>query len=75
MYAVLAVSSIYFCYFLSTFKLSHFCCLSTMVNACFKGKHIQSNLNSSNTDGSFTMANLNSFESPYEIHPMAPENN
>ena len=28
---------------------------------------LQSNLNSSNTDGSFTMANSNSFLSPYEI--------
>ena len=29
--------------------------------------NIQSNLNSSNTDGSFTMANSNSFLSPYQI--------
>ena len=36
--------------------------------------HIQSNLNSSNTDGSFTMANSNSFLSPYEILPLAQEN-
>ena len=35
---------------------------------------IQSNLNSSNTDGSFTMANSNSFLSPYEILPLAQEN-
>ena len=28
---------------------------------------IQSNLNSSNTDGSFTMVNSNSFLNPYEI--------
>ena len=35
--------------------------------------HIQSNLNSSNTDGSFTMANSNSFLSPYEILPLAQE--
>ena len=28
---------------------------------------IQSNLNSSNTDGSFTMAYSNSFLSPYEV--------
>ena len=41
-----------------------------------KGKifKIQSNLNSSNTDGSFTMANSNSFLSPYEIHPIDQEN-
>ena len=35
---------------------------------------IQSNLNSSNTDGSFTMANSNSFSSPYEILPIDQEN-
>ena len=35
---------------------------------------LQSNLNSSNTDGSFTMANSNSFLSPYEILPLAQEN-
>ena len=37
--------------------------------------YIQSNLNSSNTDGSFTtMANSNSFLSPYEILSLAQEN-
>ena len=35
---------------------------------------LQSNLNSSNTDGLFTMADWNSFLSPYEILPTAPEN-
>ena len=35
---------------------------------------LQSNLNSSNTDGSFTMANSNSFLSSYEIPSMAKEN-
>ena len=35
---------------------------------------IQLNLDSSNTDGSFTMANLNSFLSPYEVLPIAQEN-
>ena len=35
---------------------------------------LQSNLNSSNTDGSFTMANSDSFLSPYEILPIAQEN-
>ena len=35
---------------------------------------IQSNLNSSNTDGSFTTANSNSFLSPYEILPIDQEN-
>ena len=34
-------------------------------------KEIQSNLDSSNTDGSFTMANSNSFLSPYEIFLIA----
>ena len=37
-------------------------------------KAIQSNLDSSNTDGSFTMANSNSFLSPYGIFPIAQEN-
>ena len=36
--------------------------------------YVQSNLNSSNSDGSFTMANSNSFLSPYEILPIAQEN-
>ena len=35
---------------------------------------LQSNLNGSNTDGSFTMANSNSFLSPNEILPIAQEN-
>ena len=34
----------------------------------------ESNLNSSNTDGSFTMAYSNSFLSPYKILPIAKEN-
>ena len=34
----------------------------------------QSNLDGSNTDGSFTIANSNSFLSPYEILPIAQEN-
>ena len=33
--------------------------------------NVQSNLNSLNTDGSFTMANSNSFLSPYKILPIA----
>ena len=32
---------------------------------------VQSNLDSSNTDGSFTKANSNSFLSPYEVLPIA----
>ena len=35
---------------------------------------LQLNLDSSNTDGSFTVANSNSFLSPYEILPIAQEN-
>ena len=35
---------------------------------------IQSNLDGSNIDGSFTMAYSNSFLSPYEILPLAQEN-
>ena len=35
---------------------------------------IQSNLDGSNTDRSFTMANSNSSLSPYEILPTAQEN-
>ena len=33
--------------------------------------HIRPNLNSSNTEGSFTMANSKLFLSPYEILPIA----
>ena len=36
--------------------------------------YIQSNLNTSNSDGSFTMDNSNSFFSPYEILSIAQEN-
>ena len=35
---------------------------------------VQSNLDGSNTDGSFTMANSNSFLSPYKILQIAQEN-
>ena len=35
---------------------------------------VQSNLNSSNTDGSFTMANSNTVLSPFKILPLAQEN-
>ena len=35
---------------------------------------LQSNLNSSNTNGSFTMVNSNLFLSSYEILPIAQEN-
>ena len=37
-------------------------------------RDIQSNLDGSNTDGSFTMGNSNSFLSPYEILWIAQEN-
>ena len=36
--------------------------------------HIQLNLDSSNTDGLFTMTYSNSFLSPYEILPIDQEN-
>ena len=39
-----------------------------------KMNQIQSNLDGSNTDGSFTMANSKTFLSPYKIHPIAQEN-
>ena len=39
-----------------------------------KYSNIQSNLNSSNTDGSFTMDNSNLILSPYEILPIDQEN-
>ena len=45
--------------------------------ACVVGEgpiKLQLNLDSSNTDGSFTMANSNSFLSPYEVLPIAQEN-
>ena len=50
--------------------------LNTMcsVPVLAQGSNIQSNLNSSNTDGSFSMANSNSFLSPYGILPMAQVN-
>ena len=35
---------------------------------------VQSSVNGSNTNGSFTMANSNSSLSPYEILPIAQEN-
>ena len=40
----------------------------------WKNAYIQYNLNGSNTDGSFTVADLNSFFSPYKILPIAQEN-
>ena len=46
----------------------------TYVQDYIDRSYIQSNLNSSNTDGSFAMANSNSFLSPYEILSIAQEN-
>ena len=37
-------------------------------------KNVQSKLDSLKTDGLFTMANSNSFLSPYEVLPIAQEN-
>ena len=45
-----------------------------VIVACICCLQLQSNLDSSNTDGSFTMANSNSFLSPYEILPIALKN-
>ena len=39
-----------------------------------EGKNIWYNLNGSNTDGSFTVDDSNSFFSPYKILPIAQEN-
>ena len=39
-----------------------------------KNTDIQYNLNGSNTDGSFTVDDSNSFFSPYKILPIAQEN-
>ena len=39
-----------------------------------ESKGIQSNLNHSNTNGSFTMAKSNSFLSPYDFFPIDQEN-
>ena len=53
------------------------CVLSVVVmihNHCIAIRKLQSNFDGSNTDGSFTMANSNSFLSPYEILPIAQEN-
>ena len=47
-------------------------CLS--FDQVFYGINVQLNLKSSNTDGSFTMVNSNSFLSPYEILQIAQEN-
>ena len=51
-------------------------CMWRMLEGTFSlyAAHRQSNLNGSNTDGSFTMANSNSFLSSYEILPIAQEN-
>ena len=40
---------------------------------CSRANVIQANLNSSNTDGSFTVVDLNSVLSPYEILPITQE--
>ena len=45
-----------------------------IMQGSFNDECIQSNFNSSNTDGSFAIANSNSFLSPYEILPIAQEN-
>ena len=52
------------------FKMTHYVC---NVRRTLK-KIIQYNLNGSNTDGSFTVNDSNSFFSPYKILPIAQEN-
>ena len=49
-------------------------CPQSMLLSRNKENNVHSHLNSSNTDGSFTMANSNSFLSPYEIDPIDQEN-
>ena len=43
-------------------------------NMYLPGANYSKNLNDSNTDDSFTVANSNSFSSPLEILPTAQEN-
>ena len=65
-----------FCY-LRAFAFYCIIALCLTLGSCDNGiflVSIQSNLSGSNTDGSFTMANSNSFLSPYEILPLAQEN-
>ena len=63
-----------FCLYFVSLKLSFNMRPNMEVKEYFEGQHIQSNLDGSNTDGSFTMANSNSIPSPYEILPIAQEN-
>ena len=56
---------------LGDYKYMHNICVLTATPMTY---YLQSNLDSSNTDGSFTMANSNSFLSPYEVLPIAQEN-
>ena len=59
-------------------RLSNFGCLGRTVlrvgRISWVSSLIQSNLDSSNTNGAFTMANSNSFLRPYEVLPIAQEN-
>ena len=61
-------------YFRDEHVYSLFLKQTTLKVRSFLHKHIQSKLNSSNTDGSFSMANTNSFLSNCEILPIAQEN-
>ena len=49
--------------------------MDNLVESRREWMQLQSDLDGSNTDGSFTMANANSFLSPYEILPIAQEKN
>ena len=52
------------------------CCgfLLFWLQTAMRTEHIQYNLNGSNTDGSFTVDDSNSFFNPYKILPIAQEN-
>ena len=59
----------------SVFEPSRFDCISDAYTSAFRLLQlIQYNLNGSNTDGSFTVDDSNSFFSPYKILPIAQEN-
>ena len=59
-------------FFCLTWPICILCSIHSSISK--KVKHIQYNLNGSNTDGSFTMDDSNSFFSPYKILPIAQVN-
>ena len=52
----------------------HICRSSLISVRCLTFYQVQSNLNGLNTNGSFAMANLNLFFSPYKILQITQEN-